>query len=416
MNQQFTQDLVKLGDFLQNEGDLGIVIGSHQNLDTVASALSLYLTLFQSGKNIQIVSLKEPTVEISDLVGVDKIKSSFSGGNSKLVVSLPYTKGEVEKVLFTEQPNTINFHLTAAPGKTITSFDAKQVKLNWEGSAPKVIIAVGVGNIDELDGVVDVANSKIVNIDNYSNNSRFGDIVLVDDMFSSISEMVGKIIKDQRMPLDRDIAQNILDGILFATRNFTKGNTSPAAFEMASYVMYQGAQRKPENPKGQSNRPQPQRSNDQPKMRQNRPSESQNRPSRSQRKSFDATQRPGQDIPFGSSAFNPYQDKDQFGEKTPFQAKRGRADQGQRGDQRVQPTDFPAMHISDIREKIANDNRSQKQNRFQYSLVRVQISLLIFFSSIPVCAVYFANLLVFDLADSSLLLLIQNQSYHQHCL
>src|SRR3989344_6100774 len=114
MNPQFQQDLTLFSDFLETEQEMGIVMGGHQTFDTVAAALSLFLSLSQAGKKIQIVSVKEPLVEFSNLVGVNKITKNFSGNTTKLVVSLPYVKGEVEKVLFTEAQNTINFHLTAA--------------------------------------------------------------------------------------------------------------------------------------------------------------------------------------------------------------------------------------------------------------------------------------------------------------
>lgn len=243
MNQSFLQEIGLLRELLQNQQEIGIVLGSHQTLDNVAAALALYLSFSQSGIKTQIVSKKEPTVEVSGLVGVDKITSSFSGNTTKLVVSLPYIKGEVEKVLFTEQPNTINFHLTAAEGRNITPFDTRDIKLNWEGGAPTCIVTVGIANVDELNGLVDPESVKIVNIDIFAQNSRYGDVVLVDETFSSISEIVGKTIKEMQMPFDMDIAQNLLDGILFATRNFTKSNTSPIAFEIASQAMYSGAKR-----------------------------------------------------------------------------------------------------------------------------------------------------------------------------
>lgn len=246
MNPQFLQNLSLFSDFIETEQEFGIVTGSHQTLDTVAAALSLFLSLSKIGKKVQIVSIKEPLVEFSSLFGIDKITKSFSGNTTKLVVSLPYTKGEVEKVLFTEAQNTINFHLTAAAGRVITPFEKSDIKLHFEGGAPQNIIALGVGNLDELAGIVETQNVRIVNIDNYSGNNRFGEIVLVSESLSSLSEITGKIIKELKLPFDIDIAQNILDGILFGTRNFTKQNTSPLAFEIASNAMYQGAQRKEE--------------------------------------------------------------------------------------------------------------------------------------------------------------------------
>lgn len=252
MNPQIRQEISLLRELISQYNDFGIVVGTHQNLDTYASALALFAALKQANKQVQVVSKKEPTVEVSSLFGIDKVKPRFTTSNtSKLIISLPYIKGEVEKVLFNEYPNPqnptrINFHLTAAEGRNITPFDKDDVELIWEGGTPSVIIAVGVGSMDEFLGFVDTNSAKIVNIDNYQGNTRFGDVVLVDEMFSSLSEISGKILKDLSLPADVDVFQNILDGVLFATKNFTKPNTSPLAFEAVSTAMYNGAKRKNE--------------------------------------------------------------------------------------------------------------------------------------------------------------------------
>ena len=255
MNPTIMQELTLFREFFDQENEIGIVIGG-QGVDTYAAALALYATLKSAGKNVQIISKRQPTVEVSNLVGIDKVRESFSTSNSdtsKLVVALPYIKGEVEKVLFTEAPNTINFHLTAAAGRSITPFDLSQVKLIWGegGSGQMAVIAVGVGTIDELVAISGMNPARIVNIDNFATNTRYGDVVLVDEAFSSLSEVVGKIVKDLNLPTDLDSAQNILDGVLHATRNFTKSNTSPFAFEAASAAMYAGAQRRGEQVRDQ---------------------------------------------------------------------------------------------------------------------------------------------------------------------
>ncbi len=312
MNPTITQEINLFRDFLDQQDDFGIVIGAHQNFDTVACALSLFLSLSQAGKKVQIISKKAPIVEVSSLVGVDKIRENFQGATGKLIVSLPYIKGEVEKVLFTEAPNTINFHLTAATGRSITPFDVNDVKLNWEGGAPQAIIAIGAGSVDELAGVIDANSTKVVNIDNYQGNTRFGDVVLVDEGFSSLTEISGKIIKDLSLPMDVDIAQNIMDGVLNATRNFTKNNTSPLAFEAVSSAMYKGAQRKVE----------------------------------------EQQQQPRREQGFSNPSRQPQQQQERFG--------RDQRQQG-RPQPRVSENDFPAMHMQQPRnpqnQGQVNENR-----------------------------------------------------------
>ena len=52
MNPTIMQEMSMLRDFLDREQEIGIVIGNHQNLDTYAAALSLYLSLIQAGKKV----------------------------------------------------------------------------------------------------------------------------------------------------------------------------------------------------------------------------------------------------------------------------------------------------------------------------------------------------------------------------
>jgi nanoRNase/pAp phosphatase (c-di-AMP/oligoRNAs hydrolase) len=243
MNQSnLVQDILSIRNLIQ-DNTIGILLGERMNLDTAGAALGLYLALSEAGKNPQIISQKEPVVEIANLVGIDKIKKSFSGNSNKVVVSLPYNKGEIGKVSYKEENDRINFYLTASNGMSITPYETNDIKLIWDGSTPSVIITIGVNGARQLaDYLVKSENSvKIINIDN--SNDSFGDISIASNNFSSVSEVVAKIIKELRLPINIDIAQNLLDGILFGTRNFTKPTTSPYAFEMSGVLMQLGAVR-----------------------------------------------------------------------------------------------------------------------------------------------------------------------------
>ncbi|MDO8269342.1 MAG: hypothetical protein Q7T54_01560 [Candidatus Levybacteria bacterium] len=388
MNPAINQELTLLRDFLDRENELGILIGSHQNTDTYAAALSLYLSLTQAGKKVQIISKKQPTVEVSNLVGVDRVKENFIGSTKKLVVALPYIKGEVEKVLFTEAPNTINFHLTAAQDRSITPFELSDVKLMWEGGAPQVVITVGVGTIDELSAVADPSTLKVINIDNYQGNTRFGDVVLVEESFSSLSEVVGKIIKDISLPMDVDIAQNILDGVLYATRNFTRSNTSPLAFEAASAAMYQGAKRKEESHReqglGGSNARQAQE-------RLGR-DQGQNRGNRDQGRS--QSSRPSQrvsDNDFPAMHMQPHPSQSQTQNQNPYGDTQVKQDRGQINDNRRMPNPNRSVssnaprpnqqfgqnrNVDDIRNKIMEEVKNP-QAQFQSPIDDVQEAQII---------------------------------------
>ncbi len=241
MNQSnLVQEILKIRNLLQNN-TIGIVLGDRLNLDTAAGALGLYLSLIEAGKKPQIISKKEPTVEIANLVGINKIKKNFSGDSNRVVVSLPYNRGEVGKVSYKEENDRINFYLTAVDGKSISQYDTNEINLIWDGAMPSVIFAFGISNPSQLTEYVDSKGSslKVINIDN--SGESFGDVSLVDSSFSSVSEIVAKVIKELRLPMNIDISQNLLDGILYSTRNFTKPNSSAYAFEATGAMMQLGA-------------------------------------------------------------------------------------------------------------------------------------------------------------------------------
>ena len=257
MDQSFLVQELNSVRKLFDENTIGIVIGDRLNLDTAGAALALFLSLREAGKKVQIISKKEPYVEISNLVGIDRVKKSFSGESNRVVVSLPYNRGEIGKVSYKEEQDRINFYLTAVEGKSISPYETQDINLIWEGASPNVIVVFGMQDAMQVSEFVDSKTTvKVVNID--TGGESFGDVVLVNPNLSSSSEIVTKVMKELRLPINIDIAQNLLDGILYATRNFSKQNTSPLAFESAGVLMQVGAVRSDNRNQGRGNSfPQP---------------------------------------------------------------------------------------------------------------------------------------------------------------
>src|SRR3990167_5309172 len=102
--------LEKIKDLLAKNENIGIAIGKNPGIDEMAAGLSLYLVLSEIGKKITIVCPTDPIVEVSSLVGIDKVKKSFNGGaNGDLTVTFPYKEGENE--IFWLRPERMVFLL-----------------------------------------------------------------------------------------------------------------------------------------------------------------------------------------------------------------------------------------------------------------------------------------------------------------
>lgn len=241
-NSIFIQNRDFLTNLISQNQEIGIIIGEQHDLDKVAASLALYLVLRQIGKDVQIVSKKDPIVEFSNLVGIDKIRKEFTGMTKNLTISLPYTEGEIEKVSYKIEGNRLNINLFAGENKI--TFSEKDIEYIRRGENPSVVFAVSVSSADKIYEFTGAnPEVKIVNIDNNKLNNAYGDVVYVDSLFSSVSEIAGKIIQELGLPVDIDSSQNLLDGVSSATDNFSSYSTSPYAFEVVSFVLKHGAKR-----------------------------------------------------------------------------------------------------------------------------------------------------------------------------
>lgn len=237
----------QLKELIAKYQSVGIAIKRTPNVDEMAAALSLYLSLQSINKSVAIASPSDPLVEVSGLVGIDNVKTQFEGGGKDLVVSFPYQDGEIEKVSYTLEEGYLNIIVKA--GEQGLSFDEKDVeyKRGGEGALIELLFVVGTSRLADLGSIYDaeaLKDTTVVNIDNKTDNSKFGDVAIVDPQMSSVSEIVAQIITSLALPMDIDIAQNLMSGILNGTDNFQSPKTSPLAFEMAGVLMKNGAVRK----------------------------------------------------------------------------------------------------------------------------------------------------------------------------
>ena len=232
----------KIKESLDKYNNIAIVVAQNPSVDEMGAALALYLSLEDLGKSITVASPKTPLVEVSSLVGIDRVTTKLGGEGGDLVVSFPYREGEIEKVSYTRDDNLLNIVVKA--GELGLNFSEKDVTFTRGGQAPELMFVIGAARVSDLGSLFNPASLKdtvVVNIDNKSDNQGFGDILMVSTKLSSVSEAVANLIISLNYKMDIDIAQNLMQGIANATENFQSQNTSPLAFEMAGVLMRSGA-------------------------------------------------------------------------------------------------------------------------------------------------------------------------------
>jgi hypothetical protein len=234
----------RLKDAIGKSNSIGIAVGQNPSIDEMGGALSLYLLLKTANKRVSIASPTDPIVEISNLVGIDRVQRHFGGDAGDLVVSFPYKEGEIEKVSYTLENNFLNIIVKAS--EQGLSFEEQDVKYTRGSGSIDLLIVVGAPSLDQIGDVVDsqkLRDISIINIDNDPNNQGFGDVVLVSPEASSVSEHVADIALTLGFTIEQDGAQNLLSGIMSATNNFQDPGTSSLAFEVSAFLMKHGAKR-----------------------------------------------------------------------------------------------------------------------------------------------------------------------------
>lgn len=243
----FLRNRDSLNALLSENSEIGIILPERHNLDVISAGLALYLSLKASGKDVQIVSKTTPLVEHSNLFGIDKINDRFDGKVRKLTIAVPYIEGEIEKVSYDKDEANKKLLVNFIAEENGITFNENEVEYIRKGTVPSLIIALGITNQNELAGFVDTKTGvKLVAIANSPMRDLQSDISYADQAFSSISEITGKIMTMHGLVIDPDIAQNLLDGIVSATNNFTSERTGSAAFEITGVAMRAGAKRKRE--------------------------------------------------------------------------------------------------------------------------------------------------------------------------
>jgi phosphoesterase RecJ-like protein len=111
-------------------------------------------------------------------------------------------------------------------------------------SAPQpgdVLYALDCGSRDRLAVSLDGWHGRIVNIDHHHDNTRFGEVNLVDGTASSTSELVCEIAAALGLTPSPAAAAALYAGISFDTGHFQHDSTSAGTFHCAARLVEAGA-------------------------------------------------------------------------------------------------------------------------------------------------------------------------------
>lgn len=230
-----------LKDKLASANSVLITFATTANTDSIAAALAFYLSLKNSGKKVAVVTSSPVTVRDSHLVGIDKVTTDI-GGNS-LVITLNVAEDVIDKVTSNTEGGHLN--LIINPREGAEPVTEKDVIFGYTGATADLILVIGAADLKDIGTLAEKEielfnNSTIANISNQVGS--FGAINITDPS-SSNSELVTALLKELSLPLDVDIANNLMSGIEAGTDNLSSPNMTADTFEALAVLYRAGARR-----------------------------------------------------------------------------------------------------------------------------------------------------------------------------
>ncbi len=233
----------KIGTLFVKAKNILIILSAEPTAEATAAALALQLSLNEAGKNA-VVACSEPVkVGLNRLIGVDKITTKV--GSQNLVISFDYIPDSIDRVSTNITDNKFNIVIKPQPG--FPAVDYQKISYNYTGAEADVVVIINCKTLESIGRIYReeqnlFMDAETVNIDASPVNAQFGKINLLEPQASGCSELVGLLIKNLNMPLNADVATNLLAGLETATNNLTF-KTRPETFELMAELMRAGGRR-----------------------------------------------------------------------------------------------------------------------------------------------------------------------------
>lgn len=208
---------------LTSAASVVIYLPVEPQLAMAAAGLSVYLSLKSRGASVDIVCPTPMTVAESRLVGVDQIKTEPPGRN--LIISFDYVKDAIEKVSYNVEGDKFNLLVQPKVGHQPLSADNVSFKLG--GAAADLAILIGGAPVEP-------------NIQNLPS------ISLVKNDSKSLSAETATLLESANLPINKDIATNLLLGLSEETDRFSTAAADDFA-AAANLVRRGGSLSKPES-------------------------------------------------------------------------------------------------------------------------------------------------------------------------
>ena len=218
-------------DLISQAQNIYLIPEESSSPEAVACALSLFYTLSEAGKNVNIITENFPEYLKFLTPSVD-----FISYPKNFIISIPSSLANISQIYYEKNDDNLKIHLTVDKG--VVKKD--DVSFYFAESRPDLVITFGIKDYqkaleNKLNSFGFLLDADILNIDSGTENKNFGKINLVADKLT-ISEVT--------LGLSGQVGQKAADclmaGLIVRTDNF-KNSVTPEIFETAAALLKKGA-------------------------------------------------------------------------------------------------------------------------------------------------------------------------------
>lgn len=243
----YDAQFINLKNILPQAGNILIALPTGSDIDKLASGLALYLSLTQAGKRVAVVC--EDTIKVGQahLFAIDKLSQTLPPGSGDYILTLQGVAENnavpsLEKLDYAVEGNNLNLIFKVLPGKT---FQPLGISPHYRGGSFDVIFVIGAPQLTNLGAVYQqnqqlFTSGHLVNIDDNQANSNYGATNVVEPNASSLSEMLTLTLTTLGLPMEGDIATNLLTGMFDITGNLTSPKVGADTYQAVSLALKNG--------------------------------------------------------------------------------------------------------------------------------------------------------------------------------
>ncbi len=219
-----------------------IVLPPDPDSAIVSSALSLHLTLKNSGKESQI-GYSGDLPDLDNVSGIQELKSSI--GNKNLHISFDFLESNLEKVDY-EVDHLGKFSIVVHPKESSPAPDSSKVTFGYSGANADLVIVFAVSSLEELGPIYAqekkfLDTAKVLCISNSLAPVNFTGNVF-QQANKNYTEIVTELIQKTQIKVSPQAASNLVAEIYKTTNNLSHPKVGATTFECLAFLLRNGGQ------------------------------------------------------------------------------------------------------------------------------------------------------------------------------